>query len=75
MGEGLIDYLGWHEITPQRLREKIFSTLDRKDEYTATMANFQLTGITTMLQRLTHFRNQSSVRPAAPTPETATIQP
>jgi predicted glycosyltransferase len=74
-GEGLIDYLGWHEITPQRLREKIFSILDKTDKYAAAMANFQLTGITTMLERLAHFRHQNSVRPAAPISETATIQP
>ena len=74
-GEGLIDYLGWHEITPQKLREKIFSILDRKEDYAASMDNFQLTGIDTMLERLTQFRKLSSDSPAAPAPEPATVQP
>ena len=74
-GEGLINYLGWHEITPQKLREKIFSILDRKEDYAASMANFQLTGIDTMLDRLAQFRKQISNSAAAPAPEPATMQP
>jgi predicted glycosyltransferase len=74
-GEGLIDYLSWHEITPQKLREKIFSTLDRKEEYEAAMSNFQLTGIDTMLKRLAQFRTQSSGGAAVPAPESAALQP
>ena len=55
--QGLIDYLGWHEITPQRLREKIFSILDRKEYYANRMAHFRLTGFETMLERLKQFRH------------------
>jgi predicted glycosyltransferase len=73
--EGLIDYLGWHEITPQRLREKIFSILGRRQDYAAAMADFQLTGIDTMLDRLFRFRQQVDVSPAVPAPETAAIVP
>jgi predicted glycosyltransferase len=55
--QGLIDYLGWHDITPQRLREKIFSILDRKEYYADRMAHFRLTGLDTMLERLKQFRH------------------
>lgn len=55
--QGLIDYLGWHEITPQRLREKIFSILDQKEYYANRMAHFRLTGLDTMLERLKQFRH------------------
>ena len=74
-GEGLIDYLGWHVITPQKLREKIFSILDRKEDYAAAMSNFQLTGIDIMLERLAQFRKHSSGGAAVPAPEYAALQP
>ena len=72
--EGLIDFLGWDEITPQKLREKIFSILDRKEEYAAAMSSFQLTGIDTMLERLAQFRTQSSGSASAPVPEPAILR-
>ncbi|MBT8329628.1 MAG: glycosyltransferase [Desulfofustis sp.] len=72
--EGLIDYLGWHEISPQKLREKIFSILDRRQGYSGSMAHFELTGINTMLERLAQFRQPNSTSAAAP-PEPAAVQP
>jgi predicted glycosyltransferase len=55
--QGLIDYLGWQDITPQHLRDKMFSILDRKAYYTDRMAHFRLTGLDTMLQRLKQFKH------------------
>jgi predicted glycosyltransferase len=55
----LIDYIGWHEITPQLLRDKIFSILDKSATYSQTMADFELTGLDTMLERLKFFRSRS----------------
>lgn len=63
--KSLIDYLGWHEITPQRLRDKIFSILDHKEHYSEAMSTFALTGLDTMLKRLKFFRNQNQSAPAA----------
>jgi len=63
--KSLIDYLGWHEITPQRLRDKIFSILDQKEHYSEAMSTFELTGLDTMLKRLKFFRNQDQSAPAA----------
>lgn len=54
--EGLIDYIGWQDVTPQLLRDKIFSILNRSDEYIETMSAFKLTGLDTMLDRLKYFR-------------------
>ena len=70
--EALIDYLGWHEVTPQRLREKIFSILEHKETYAEAMSNFTLTGIDTMLERLNHFRAQNgSSSPPLPSRQAA----
>ena len=56
--EALIDFIGWHDVTPQRLREKIFSLLDNAEHYSEAMSSFQLTGLDTMLERLKFFRTQ-----------------
>ena len=56
--EALIDFIGWHDVTPQRLREKIFSLLDNAEHYSDAMSSFQLTGLDTMLERLKFFRTQ-----------------
>lgn len=57
--EALIDYLGWHDITPQHLREKIFAILDRASDYSQAMSDFRLTGLETMLDRLKFFQAQN----------------
>ena len=57
--QGLIDYLGWHDITPQLLRDKIFSILDQSEQYTRAMSEFKLTGLDTMLERLKYFRTHN----------------
>ncbi len=60
--KGLIDYIGWHEITPQLLREKIFTTLEKSADYSQAMSAFKLTGLDTMLERLKFFRSQNKPR-------------
>ena len=73
--ESLIDYIGWHDVTPQGLREKIFSILDQKERYSEAMSAFKLTGLDTMLERLKFFRNKIEDRPeAAAAPSTSTIR-
>lgn len=72
--QGLIDYLGWHEITPQLLRDRIFSILDQSERYTGAMSDFELTGLDTMLERLKFFRAHSdntTGRTSSKTPSTA----
>ena len=54
---GLIDFIPWTEVTPQLLREKIFSILAEQSSYRQNMASFQLSGLDTMLTRLEHFRS------------------
>ena len=60
--EALIDYLGWHDITPQLLREKIFSILNNSGDYSEAMSAFKLTGLDTMLERLQFFRAENGGR-------------
>lgn len=53
---GLIDYIRWTEVTPQLMREKIFTLLN-DDQIGKAMQNFKLTGLDTMLERLDSFRD------------------
>lgn len=55
--QGLLDYLPWTEVTPQKLRQKIFNLIKHQDMYINKMKSFELTGLDTMLARLTHFKN------------------
>lgn len=60
---GLLDYIPWNEVTPQLLREKIFSILDNRARYVSTIQNFKLSGLATMhsqLQILQHGRHSSA---------------
>ncbi len=70
-GEALIDYIGWNDITPQRLREKIFSILNNAGNYSAAMSAFKLTGLDTMLERLHFFRTENGYHESAATASAA----
>lgn len=54
---GLLDYIPWTEVTPQRLREKVFSLIKERDKYIENINSFELSGLDTMLSRLTQFKN------------------
>lgn len=56
--EGLLDFIPWSEVTPQLFREKIFSVLKNQTQYRKTIQAFDLSGLDTMLARLTHFKNE-----------------
>lgn len=55
---GLLDFIPWKDVTPQLLREKIFSILKDKETYRHNMDNFKLTGLNVMLERLTSFKKE-----------------
>ncbi|MGW8193436.1 MAG: glycosyltransferase family protein [Desulforhopalus sp.] len=57
--QGLLDFIPWTEVAPQRLRDTIFSLLARQQQYTKTISEFNLTGLDTMLARLTHFKQHN----------------
>lgn len=59
---GLLDFIPWMEVTPQLLREKIFSILQNQDQYREKIQQFELTGLDTMLERLTHFKQEKIIR-------------
>lgn len=49
---GLLDFIPWTEVTPQLLRDKIFSIIEQRKGYIQKMSEFQLSGLDTMLQEL-----------------------
>ncbi len=57
--QGLLDFIPWTDVTPQRLRDKIFSLFRNQQQYTKTISEFKLTGLDTMLARLTHFKQNN----------------
>ncbi len=57
---GLLDFIPWTEVTPQGLRDKIFSLLRDQLHYTETIRTFELSGLDTMLARLTHFKENDA---------------
>lgn len=54
---GLLDFIPWTEVTPQLLRDKIFSVIDNRNEYIQAMSNFKLSGLDTMLSELRHLQH------------------
>ncbi len=54
--EGLLDFIPWKEVTPQLLRQKIFSLLRDKDLYRRRIEAFDLSGLDNMLKRLHQFK-------------------
>jgi predicted glycosyltransferase len=58
---GLLDFIPWTEVTPQLLREKIFSIIRDRKQYLKAMCNFKLSGLDTMLSELQHLRKQKNI--------------
>lgn len=54
---GLLDFIPWTEVTPQKLREKVFRLIKQQDTYKNNINSFELSGLDTMLARLTYFKN------------------
>jgi predicted glycosyltransferase len=54
--KGLLDFIPFKEVTPQLLREKIISLISNRQHYVETIKTFDLSGLDTMLARLTHFK-------------------
>lgn len=56
---GLLDYISWTDVTPQMLRDKIFTMIRERDRYVDTMRSFELTGLDIMLQQLQHLKTHN----------------
>jgi len=54
---GLLDFIPWTEVTPQLLRDKIFSVIENKGIYATAMSNFKLSGLDIMLAELRHLQH------------------
>jgi len=55
--QNLTDYISWKDLSPQILREKVFSLLENSEVYQRAISRFRLTGIDIMRQRLKFFRS------------------
>lgn len=58
-GRGLVDYLPWHCLTPEKLSRKLLNLLENPDSYQRAVARFPLTGLATMQRRLAFLRNET----------------
>lgn len=56
--QGLLDFIPWTEVTPDLLREKIFALLRNGHHYEERINSFALSGLDTMLARLTFFKEK-----------------
>lgn len=56
--QNLVDFIPWAEFTPVILQEKILALLESPESYREAIAQFRLTGIETMQERLRQFRPQ-----------------
>ena len=54
--QNLIDYIPWDDLTPELLRQRLQNLLADPHPYREAVAQFRLTGIETMKQRLKEFR-------------------
>jgi predicted glycosyltransferase len=61
--QNLIDYIPWDDLSPTLLRNKLEDLLGNAAHYRQAIADFRLTGIETMKQRLQEFRNNKSPSP------------
>lgn len=57
---GLLDFIPWKAVTPQLLRERIFTMLQHHERYIQTIKSFELSGLDTMLARLQHIKDTQS---------------
>ena len=54
----MADYLEWGELTPERLKRKVMTLLEKPEPYLDAMSKFELTGLSVMSQRIEAFRNR-----------------
>ena len=60
---GLLNYIPWTEVTPQLLRDEIFSTIKESKSYIKAMDDFKLTGLDTMLTQLQDLKVKDQLQP------------
>jgi predicted glycosyltransferase len=55
--EDLIEYIPWTQLNENKLEEKILYMLENKDRFANAMANFEMTGIVKICERISKFWN------------------
>ncbi len=59
-GRGLVDYISWHDLTPERLSRQLFKLLEKPEPYKRAIERFPLTGLTIMKRRLALLRDETN---------------
>ena len=62
----LVEYIPWHECSAKQMRDKVFSLLDNPAPFEKAIAEFQMTGIGFMQERLKVFRGLEPVNACEP---------
>ncbi len=57
----LLDFIPWSTVSPQLLREKIFTMIENRDHYTQAIKSFELSGLDTMLAQLQYLKNNTDL--------------
>ena len=50
--QNMVDYIPWNSFSPQTLRDKLFTLLERPEPFHEAIAQFQFTGLEVISQRL-----------------------
>ena len=53
---GIAEYIPWHRLSPEVLREKVLFLLNQPASFKAAVAAFPMTGLSVMRERLDRFR-------------------
>jgi predicted glycosyltransferase len=59
-GRGLVDYIPWHDLTPERLSRRLSRLLEDPEPYKRAIARFPLTGLAVMQHRLALLRDETN---------------
>ncbi len=54
----LADFIPWHQVNPNLLRDKLLAMLENPEPYHRAISQFQFTGLEIMRQRLAEFRGE-----------------
>lgn len=54
-GKGLLDFIPWSRLTPERMEEKLMELIARKEDFNHAISGFKMNGITNICQRISQF--------------------
>jgi len=57
---GLLDFIPWKEVTPQLLRQKIFSLVKKQKNYRSRIDAFDLEGLDNMMKIVSQLKDEKT---------------